>query len=489
MIKRIIGVISTCVLLFGVFSSCEENIDISPSIITEDVLFVSGERLRISGRIITTQNIDASDHGFYISENESFNQPEIISLGERVNPGRFIGEISSLVIDRKYFVKAFVTIQDEILFGNVAEVETLVPFVFNFSPNNGPEGTIVTIVGQNQTSDTQVFFGDVRGTVVDISFESILQVRVPPISNQLTVNIRVINQDREQTLDGLFEYTTGKYTKLADFPSDIRIFDGIFLQENDVFYVGMGTDRGQAMNNKMWRYKVGEPNWQEIPIPSRSLWRAFSGQKFYGGGSLGPLNDTQVLDFYQLNNDQFKALNNLPFVKSRALAFEIAGKLYVVGGISAQVLSKEVYEYNVTSGVWRRLGDAPFDINETVLNFSYGNKQFFIEPLSKELWYFDPSSDTWGSESVFPGDLGNGTGVGVVIGDRAYLGLGNRSDQMWELNMTNLNWAEKNKFTGSTVVRNSGVFVHGGLIYMLRSAEVQIQDVRSEFWVFDPKGF
>jgi N-acetylneuraminic acid mutarotase len=489
MIKRIIGVISTCVLLFGVFSSCEENIDISPSIITEDVLFVSGERLRISGRIITTQNIDASDHGFYISENESFNQPEIISLGERVNPGRFIGEISSLVIDRKYFVKAFVTIQDEILFGNVAEVETLVPFVFNFSPNNGPEGTIVTIVGQNQTSDTQVFFGDVRGTVVDISFESILQVRVPPISNQLTVNIRVINQDREQTLDGLFEYTTGKYTKLADFPSDIRIFDGIFLQENDVFYVGMGTDRGQAMNNKMWRYKVGEPNWQEIPIPSRSLWRAFSGQKFYGGGSLGPLNDTQVLDFYQLNNDQFKALNNLPFVKSRALAFEIAGKLYVVGGISAQVLSKEVYEYNVTSGVWRRIGDAPFDINETILNFSYGNKQFFIEPLSKELWSFDPTNDTWETVGLFPGDLGNGTGVGVVIGDRAYLGLGNRSDQMWELNMTNLNWAEKNKFTGSTVARNSGVYVHGGLIYMLRSAEVQIQDVRSEFWVFDPKGF
>jgi hypothetical protein len=489
MIKRIIGVISTCVLLFGVFSSCEENMDISPSIITEDVLYVSGERLRISGRIITTQNINASDHGFYISDNASFNQSEIISLGERVNPGRFIGEISTLDIDRKYFVKAFVSIQDEILFGNVAEVETLIPLVFNFSPNNGPEGTIVTITGKNLTSNTQVFFGDVRGTVVNISFESILQVRVPPISNQAVVNIKVVNQDREQTLDRPFEYTTGKYTKLADFPSDIRIFDGISLQENDVFYVGMGTDRGQAMNNTMWRYKIGSTNWQEIPIPSRSLWRAFSSKSFYGGGSLGPLNDTQVQDFYQLKNGQFTVLNNLPFVKSRALAFEIAGKFYVVGGISSQTLTNEVYEYNVISGVWKRLRDAPFEINETVLNFSYSNKHYFINPLTKELISFDPFSDTWETVSRFPGDFGNGTGVGVVIGDRAYLGLGNRSDQMWELNLSNLNWAEKNKFTGSTVVRNSGVYVHEGLIYLLRSAEVQIQGVRSEFWVFDPNGF
>jgi hypothetical protein len=489
MIKRFIGVISTYVLLFSVFSSCEEKIDVTPSIITEDVLYVSGERLRISGRIITTQNIEASDHGFYISENESFNQPTIISLGERVNPGRFIGEISSLVIDRKYFVKAFVTIQDENIFGNIAEVETLSPSVFNFSPNNGPEGTIVSISGQNLTSDTQVFFGDVKGTVIDISFESILQVRVPPISDQSVVNIKVLIQGKELSLEEPFEYTTGKYSKLADFPSAIRIFDGIYLQEDDVFYIGMGTDRGQTMNNTMWKYKVGDGNWEEIPLPSRSLWRAFSSQTFYGGGSLGPLNDFTVPDFYQLKNGQFNAINDLPFGKSRALAFEIGGNLYVVGGISVQSPFKEMFEYDIANGSWKKLRDAPFEINETVFNFTYKDKQYFIDPLTKEVAAYDPLADFWEIVTRFPGDLGNGTGVGVVIGDRAYLGLGNRSNEMWELNMTNLNWAEKNKFTGSTVARNSAIYVHGGLIYLVRSAEVQIQGVPSEFWVFDPNGF
>ncbi|RPA70010.1 IPT/TIG domain protein [Cyclobacteriaceae bacterium YHN15] len=489
MIKRFIGVISTYVLLFSVFSSCEEKIDVTPSIITEDVLYVSGERLRISGRIITTQNIEASDHGFYISENESFNQPTTISLGERVNPGRFIGEISSLVIDRKYFVKAFVTIQDENIFGNIAEVETLSPSVFNFSPNNGPEGTIVSISGQNLTSDTQVFFGDVKGTVIDISFESILKVRVPPISDQSVVNIKVLIQGKELSLEEPFEYTTGKYSKLADFPSAIRIFDGIYLQEDDVFYIGMGTDRGQTMNNTMWKYQVGDGNWQEISLPSRSLWRPFSSNSYYGGGSLGPTNPVPVTDFYQLKNGQFSAMSDLPFVKSRALAFEISGNLYVVGGVLNGIPSREVFEYAASSGIWKKLRDAPFDINETVLNFTYGGKQYFIDPLNKDLLAFDPIADFWETVSRFPGDLGNGTGVGVVIGDRAYLGLGNRSNEMWELNMTNLNWAEKNKFTGSTVARNSAIYVHGGLIYLVRSAEVQIQGVPSEFWVFDPNGF
>lgn len=488
MIKRIIGVISTYVFLFGVFSSCEEKIDVSPSVITEDILYVSGERLRISGRIITTQNIDASDHGFYVSDSESFNQPTIISLGERLNPGRFIGEISSLVTDRKYFVKAFVRIQDETLFGNIAEVETLSPNVFSFSPKNGPEGTIVTINGKNFTSDTEVFFGDTRGTVVDISFESILQVRVPPITDVAVVNIKLQVQDNELLFDEPFEYTTGKYTRLLDFPSNIRIFDGISLQEDDVFYIGMGTDRGQAMNNKMWTFKVGDDNWQEIPLPSRSLWRAFSSNSYYGGGTLGPLNDVAVPDFYRLSNGQFNAINNLPFSKSGALAFEVGGNLYVAGGLPAQA-PNEVFEFNNSSNVWRQLKNAPIAINQSVLNFTFGNKQYFIDPLTKDLYEFDPVRDLWGIVSRFPGDLGNGTGVGVVIGDRAYLGLGNRSDQMWELNLTNFNWAEKNRFPGSSVVRNAGIYVHEGLIYMLRSAEVQIQGVPSEFWVFDPNGF
>ena len=98
------GLISLLLIFFGIFSSCEEESQVTTSLITEEVIYLSGERARVLGRIITNQNVDASDHGFYISENESFSQPIIISLGERVAPGRFIGETSELDIQKKYFV-------------------------------------------------------------------------------------------------------------------------------------------------------------------------------------------------------------------------------------------------------------------------------------------------------------------------------------------------------------------------------------------------
>ncbi|MDX5477122.1 MAG: IPT/TIG domain protein, partial [Cyclobacteriaceae bacterium] len=168
------------------------------------------------------------------------------------------------------------------------------------------------------------------------------------------------------------------------------------------------------------------------------------------------------------------------------LAFEIGQKLYVVGGLGDEATRGFALDMNL--GAWNSIPNAPFAINNAVLNFSYQNKHYFIDPETNMMHAFNTFTNVWEEVSRYPGDLGNGTGVGVVIGNRAYLGLGNRSDQMWELNMETFNWVRKNDFPGSTVSRNSGVFEHGGLIYILRSAEVQLSGV-SEFWVFDPNAF
>jgi len=113
------GLLSLLIFIFGIFSSCEEVEDFTTSLATEDVLYLSGERVRLLGRILTTQAVNATDHGFYIATNESFTQPLIISLGQRTNPGRFIGETSGLQVDQRYFVKSFLALEGEMLFGNI----------------------------------------------------------------------------------------------------------------------------------------------------------------------------------------------------------------------------------------------------------------------------------------------------------------------------------------------------------------------------------
>jgi N-acetylneuraminic acid mutarotase len=89
--------------------------------------------------------------------------------------------------------------------------------------------------------------------------------------------------------------------------------------------------------------------------------------------------------------------------------------------------------------------------------------------------------------TTFPASYGNGGGFGVVIGDRAYIGLENRTDQIWELDLPTLNWVQKNDFTGTLNSRNAGVFAHNGLIYILRSGVILNTDPM-EVYLFDSNG-
>ena len=65
---------ATCSLLL---ISCEEE-SLENVVVTEDVLFVSGDFVRLTGRVIQTK-AGVDDHGFQIDDNPDFNSPQIIT--------------------------------------------------------------------------------------------------------------------------------------------------------------------------------------------------------------------------------------------------------------------------------------------------------------------------------------------------------------------------------------------------------------------------
>jgi N-acetylneuraminic acid mutarotase len=266
----------------------------------------------------------------------------------------------------------------------------------------------------------------------------------------------------------------------------VRVFDGISLQEGNTFYFGKGSDRGQAMNSEVWRYQVGDSNWAPFNFPVGNFWRAFSSKNYFGGGFNNIIEPQARKDFFRLENGTFIELAQLPFsAVVDAAAFELQGKLYLAGGFFRQ----EMYHYSPQDASWAISSSSPFPIDYTMLNFSYGSRQYFINPENSEVHAFDALTETWQFITVFPGSLGNGRGVAVAFGDKAYVGLGNRSSEMWELDLISNNWIRKKDFTGSTTSRTEGTFLWEGKIYFIRSAEVQVFGARSEFWVFDPFGF
>lgn len=484
--RRVLSALISLILVFTFFA-CEEQDEIIPSVVTEDALLVSGERMRLSGRIITTQNIFASDHGFYISENEGFSDPIIISLGERERPGRFVGETSGLSIERSYFVKSFVDLPDGIVFGNVVNIETLSPRVRDFTPTNGAAGTVVTINGVNITEDVKVFFGENEAEILGIDFESVLRVRVPEIGSESTVAIRVNTQGKEMQLPTSFEYSTGLYFKLFEFPGDLKFIEGISLQEGEVFYAGMGTNQGSSLNNTFWKYTHGQSDWEQVPLPSRTLRRAFSSEKYYGGGSASFFPFVVGNDFVKLENGEFESMPGLPFNFINGRGFELHGKLYLVGGDEGT--GTEMYMYDPVSEEWSQLENAPYRILNSHFSFSYNGEQYFINPETRDVTKFNPGNTSWTVVVNYPGELGNnGNGFAVSIGDRVYLGMGNRSNQVWELNMNNLSWVQKNNFTGSSLARVVGTYVLGDEIFILRSPETQVGG-SVEFWKFEPTSF
>ncbi|WP_373521545.1 IPT/TIG domain-containing protein [Aquiflexum sp.] len=481
--KSKIGLLSLLAILFGIFSSCEEENNISPSLVTEEVIYLSGERARLLGRIITTQNINASDHGFYIAENESFNQPMIISLGERITPGRFIGETDALNIERSYFAKSFINVGGEIQFGNVLQLTTLSPEVQSFLPNNGPVGTIITLTGKNFTSDTRILIGNRPAEIQNIEFESRITARIPAAGSVAKENVTVIVQGKEFVLSQQFEYTTGSFLKLQNPPASVRFIDNIFFQDNENFYLGLGTDANQVVSSKMWKYSLGNEQWTEVPFQGNALWLAFHTNNYFGGGGMlaSRAPYTTSRDFWSIQNGAFEKLPDLPFECINAISFETNENLYVFGGI----LNDNSYKYSKSQGNWESITSTPFSVDNSLLHFQHDNKFYIITPFDRTIFSFDPGTETWNEFGFYPGDIVGGSGFGVTIGDNVYLGMNNRSVQVWQLNMVTKNWIKKNDFNGISAALNVGVYSNDGFIYLARRIESNNQ---MEFWRFDPNG-
>lgn len=243
--------------------SCSSDESETTIIVTEEVLFTSGEQARILGRLITNQPITALDHGFYIGEEESFSQATIISLGEKKGPGKFIGEVSELKTGQSYYVKSFVQTDEDILFGNILLLNTLSAGLESYSPSFGSPGMELLIIGRNFTKDTRVFFGQAEAPVTEILFESRLKVVVPAIVDSDKVTIKVITQDQELTFSSPFEYQTGEYTLIGKFPEEVRIYDNVSFQNSAGFYVGLGSVDRTRLYEFLQRYNPSTKTWEK----------------------------------------------------------------------------------------------------------------------------------------------------------------------------------------------------------------------------------
>lgn len=479
--------LASCIfIMLLAFGSCTQEDDTPILVSTEDLLFVGGDKVRISGRLLTNREVLATDHGFLFSSEPSFAGAQTLSLGQKNGPGRFIGESSGFKIGQTYFAKAYADVDGLRIEGDVVELKTLTPSVSSFSPSYAPAGAEMVILGKNFPQGTKVFFGTQEAQVTQNLFESKLTLKIPAAAGQVVVPVKLVVQNKELVLPQAFEYQAGKFTKISEFPGSLRIYDNTFFYNSSGFHVGLGKQRLADSYRVFQRFDPGTGTWAEVNFPGSPRRFAFASSSFLGGGALELSRDVFQFDrsFFKISGSNFERLPDLPFNTREAMAVDWNGKLFLFGGLDGA--GSTVREFDAGSRTWSPKKPAPFDMSGTTAVFTYGQR-IFVLAVSGQVWEYLPNQDTWQVRSTYPGDKGQGYPFAQVIGKKAYLGLYRRTQEIWELDLETGVWKSKNQIIGLPQSINVGHFQYNGAIYILRSAEESTNGaLPMELYKFEP---
>jgi len=482
-------------LILGILPSCLDEFESDSVIVSsEELIFVSAERVALLGRLHSaTGTPDA--FGFEIAEDASFSAPVIVPAETEPELGAFVARYNELSASTDYFARAYVTIGGETTLGEVISFTSLNFDIASFEPNNGRINSTVVIIGSNLSSDTKVFFGDVEARVNAISLESRIEVSVPTIGDSDVVSITVESDGSSLVFEETFTYHTGSWEKVGQYPNDLQLVDPVILDLDNSVVIGYGKSQNtNALNTDFFRLDKSSLAWTQIapPVGSTVVEDAINFATGFGSGTfelgfafLFQSNESWT---YDESSSSWQSNGILPFGLSNATAARLNGEDFVFGGLNEDVTENLRIWKKSVDGTWSAVAASPFPITREEAHFTYNNK-FYYQSDNNSISEFDPETLTWNLFYSSSLDLGN-KGVGVVIGDRAFVGLGEPRRDLIQINMNTRDAVEKNLYPGIVAERNVAAWAFGGNLYILRTAltnQASTSNIENmEIWTLDP---
>lgn len=195
---------------------------------------------------------------------------------------------------------------------------------------------------------------------------------------------------------------------------------------------------------------------------------------------------------YTANGGWITQIAELPAAaaaRGSAVAMVIDGKAYVGTGFDGYNRLNDFWAYSPVTGQWEP--KAPLvDPNPSIdlsrrdaVSFVLKGKGYVATGNDggalKDVWQYDPGSDSWTSKNTFGGSKRT-EAVAFVIGEKAYIATGTNNNELkndfWEYNPDTDLWTEKRKISNATdddfdndydVVRsNAVVFVMNNKAYI-----------------------
>jgi N-acetylneuraminic acid mutarotase len=172
-----------------------------PSIDTSPVTEINESGATLNGQILSLGTSVVIDHGFAYDDlpNPVIGMSDVISLGQPRDKGPFSAFVNrNLVEDRRYYVKAFATTAEQVVYGEIFEFISqggVVPEVTQISPMQGVIGDTVVIMGSgfsNTKGNNTIRFKDVLAQIISATSDSI-RCTIPDLTavgeNQVVVEV------------------------------------------------------------------------------------------------------------------------------------------------------------------------------------------------------------------------------------------------------------------------------------------------------------
>lgn len=260
-----------------------------------------------------------------------------------------------------FFVRAYLKTGDSMIYSQTKSFISLggkPPVITGFYPDSACGGRFITIIGKNfsvKRHHDNVLFGDIPGTVVQASADTIL-VMTPNTTLTRDVNITVEVAKQTAVSVDLFRHIC-PWSDLPVFPGEARFWNTAFTIGSKGYvclgYTGMNT------------------------LASKQLWE------------------------YDMNADTWRAKHPFPAEeRSQAIGFSIDGKGYAGLGENINFDHyKDLWQYDPVMDSWQQKSSFPGVFNLYIDPPScvvIDHKMYMYLPGSDQsFWEYDPSTDRW----------------------------------------------------------------------------------------------
>ena len=528
-----------------------------PRLNTFDVAGINESGAIFKAEVISGNLSDIKEYGFVwdtgVNPNVELNDKIVISgpLSSKVFSETAHSALKKGVL---YYMRAYLKTDKFLVYGKIVSFQSLgseAPVITEFSPKSGTWNDTIKITGKNfryKTSGIVVKLGSIPVTIISNTNET-LSIVIPPKKNLQNVNISVDIDGNISESQSPFTYLTPQILEitplLATYNETITIKGTNFLKDsvgNKVYFNGvlapiiyiskslMKVTVPFSLKQNQSKIKVTGPV-EDVETGSIFSLKEMILKSFEPDTAFHPLeiitikgenlNPQSVNDSVLING--FKAV--VVEAASGFIKAQLPGEIIPETSISVFTNSGITVKIGEQSGSfkknlevywkskWTRKNNFPGNARHLGTGFSIGNKGYFglgistdsnynLSQAFKDLWEYDPQSDTWTKKADFPG-VPRVHASAFVLNDEGFIGLGSNPlaayypfsflNDFYKYNPISDQWSRISDFPGNprysaaSFVKDGLAFVGTGRIDSDNTVPWENSIIADDFWSYNPQ--